>query len=110
MKDAPAGRGVAGRSAISALAAIGHPSTIPLFEVQTTSGYPAHRWAAYEGLARSGGAIAAVRRIGKAGPTLAAAPAHFEPQSRRLPNRDRKPLLGAAMDSAFPQGKIRFGG
>ena len=31
-------RGVAGRSAISALAAIGHASTIPLFEAQTTSG------------------------------------------------------------------------
>ena len=36
-------RGVAGRAAISALAAIGHPSKIPLFEAQTTSGYPAHR-------------------------------------------------------------------
>ena len=56
-------RGVAGRSAISALAAIGHPSTIPLFEAQTTSGYPAHRWAAYEGLARSRGATAAAPRI-----------------------------------------------
>jgi HEAT repeat protein len=56
-------RGVAGRSAISALAAIGHPSKIPLFEAQTTSGYPAHRRAAYEGLARSGGAVAAASRI-----------------------------------------------
>jgi HEAT repeat protein len=56
-------RGVAGRAAISALAAIGHPSRIPLFEAQTTSGYPAHRWAAYEGLARSGGAAAAAPRI-----------------------------------------------
>ena len=56
-------RGVAGRSAISALAAIGHPSKIPLFEVQTTSGYPAHRWAAYQGLARSRGAAAAATRI-----------------------------------------------
>jgi len=56
-------RGVAGRSAISALAAIGHPSTIPLFDAQTTSGYPAHRTAAYEGLERSGGAAAAVPRI-----------------------------------------------
>ena len=56
-------RGVAGRSAISALAAIGHPSSIPLFEAQTTSGYPAHRKAAYEGLARSGGAAAAAPRI-----------------------------------------------
>jgi HEAT repeat protein len=56
-------RGSAGRSAISALAAIGHPSTIPLFEAQTTSGYPVHRRAAYEGLARSGGAAAAAVRI-----------------------------------------------
>jgi HEAT repeat protein len=56
-------RGVAGRSAISALAAIGHPSKIPLFEAQTTSGYPAHRKAAYEGLARSGGAAADAPRI-----------------------------------------------
>ena len=56
-------RGAAGRSAISALAAIGHPSTIPLFEAQTTSGYPAHRRAAYEGLARSGRAAAAAPRI-----------------------------------------------
>jgi len=56
-------RGVAGRSAISALAAIGYPSTIPLFEAQTTSGYPAHRKAAYEGLARSGAAAAAAPRI-----------------------------------------------
>jgi len=56
-------RGVAGRSAISALAAIGHPSTIPLFEAQTTSGNSAHRTAAYEGLARSRGAAAAAPRI-----------------------------------------------
>jgi HEAT repeat protein len=56
-------RGVAGRSAISALAAIGHPSTIPLFDAQTRSGYPAHRRAAYEGLARSGDAPAAAPRI-----------------------------------------------
>jgi HEAT repeat protein len=56
-------RGVVGRAAISALAAIGHPSTIPLFEAQTTSGYPAHRRAAFEGLARSGGATAAAPRI-----------------------------------------------
>src|SRR5262245_60259376 len=56
-------RGVAGRSAISALAAIGHPSKIPLFEAQATSGYPAHRRAAFEGLARSGGAGAAATRI-----------------------------------------------
>src|SRR5262249_16270550 len=56
-------RGVAGRSAISALAAIGQPSNIPLFEAQATSGYPAHRKAAFEGLARSGGAGAAAPRI-----------------------------------------------
>ncbi len=56
-------RGVAGRSAISALAAIGQPSTIPLFEAQATSGYPAHRKAAFEGLARSGGIAAAAPRI-----------------------------------------------
>ena len=56
-------RGVAGRSAISALASIGHPSTIRLFEAQTTSRYPAHRRAAYEGLARSGRAGAAMPRI-----------------------------------------------
>jgi HEAT repeat protein len=56
-------RGAVGRSAISALASIGHPSTISLFEEQTTSGYPAHRKAAYEGLARSGGAAAAATRI-----------------------------------------------
>lgn len=56
-------RGAAGRSAISALAAIGSPSTIPLFEKEMTSGYPAHRRAAYEGLARSGSAAAAAPRI-----------------------------------------------
>jgi HEAT repeat protein len=56
-------RGSAGRSAISALAAIGHRSTIPLFEAQTTSRYPAHRRAAYEGLARTGGAAATAPRI-----------------------------------------------
>jgi HEAT repeat protein len=56
-------RGVVGRSAISALAAIGQRSTIPLFETQATSGYPAHRKAAFEGLARSGAAGAAAPRI-----------------------------------------------
>ena len=56
-------RGAAGRAAISALAAIGHPVKIPLFETETKSGYPAHRRAAYEGLARSGGAAAAALRI-----------------------------------------------
>jgi HEAT repeat protein len=56
-------RGSAGRSAISALAEIGHPSTIPMFETQTSSGNSVHRRAAYEGLARSGGAAAAAPRI-----------------------------------------------
>jgi HEAT repeat protein len=56
-------RGAAGRSAISALAAIGHRSTIPLFEAQTASRYPVHRRAAYEGLARSGAAAAAAPHI-----------------------------------------------
>jgi HEAT repeat protein len=56
-------RGIAGRSAISALAAIGHSSTIPMFQEQTLSGYPAHRRAAYEGLARSGAAATSVPRI-----------------------------------------------
>ncbi len=56
-------RGAAGRSALSALGAIGHSSSIPLFEAQTTSGYPAHRRAAYEGLARSGRAGAVAPRI-----------------------------------------------
>jgi HEAT repeat protein len=56
-------RGAAGRSAISALAAIGHPSTLPLFEKEMSSGYPAHRRAAYEGLARSGSAATAAPRI-----------------------------------------------
>ena len=56
-------RGIAGRSALTALGAIGHSSSIPLFEAQTTSGYPAHRRAAYEGLARSGRAAAIAPRI-----------------------------------------------
>jgi HEAT repeat protein len=56
-------RGSAGRAALSALGAIGQESSIPLFEAQTTSGYPAHRRAAYEGLARSGRAAAAAPRI-----------------------------------------------
>lgn len=56
-------RGSAGRAALSALGAIGRESSIPLFEAQTTSGYPAHRRAAYEGLARSGRAAAAAPRI-----------------------------------------------
>jgi len=56
-------RGVAGRSALTALGAIGHSSSVPLFEAQTTSAYPAHRRAAYEGLARSGRASAIAPRI-----------------------------------------------
>jgi len=56
-------RGAAGRSAIGALAAIGHPTSIPLFEAQTRSAYPAHRKSAYEGLARSGRAGTAAPRI-----------------------------------------------
>jgi HEAT repeat protein len=56
-------RGIAGRSALTALGAIGHSSSIPLFEAQITSGYPAHRRAAYEGLARSGRAGAIAPRI-----------------------------------------------
>jgi len=56
-------RGSAGRAALSALGAVGQESSIPLFEAQTTSGYPAHRKAAYEGLARSGRAAAAAPRI-----------------------------------------------
>ena len=56
-------RGVAGRSALTALGAIGHPSSVPVFEAQTTSAYPAHRRAAYEGLARSGRAGAIAPRI-----------------------------------------------
>ena len=55
-------RGAAGRAAINALAAIGDSSSVPLFEAQTTSGYPAHRKAAYEGLARSGRAAAVAQR------------------------------------------------
>ncbi len=56
-------RGAAGRAALSALAAIGSAASVPLFEAQTTAGYPAHRRAAYEGLVRSGRAAAAAPRI-----------------------------------------------
>ena len=56
-------RGAAGRAALSALGAIGQESSNPLFDAQTTSGYPAHRRAAYEGLARSGRAVAVAPRI-----------------------------------------------
>jgi HEAT repeat protein len=56
-------RGIAGRAALTALGAIGHASSIPLFEAQTMSGYPAHRRAAYEGLAHAGRAGAMAPRI-----------------------------------------------
>jgi HEAT repeat protein len=56
-------RGVAGRSALDALARIGDPSSAPLFEAQTGSGYPAHRRSAYEGLARTGTAKITAPRI-----------------------------------------------
>jgi HEAT repeat protein len=56
-------RGSAGRSSLDALASIAAPSSIPLFETQLTSGYPAHRKSAYEGLARSGRARDAAPRI-----------------------------------------------
>jgi HEAT repeat protein len=59
-------RGIAGRAAIGALGAIGSSSSITLFQAQSTSGYPAHRKAAYEGLARSGQARAAWPRIEEA--------------------------------------------
>jgi HEAT repeat protein len=56
-------RGVAGRAAIDALARIGSPQSRPLFEAQTESRYPAHRRAAYEGLARLGNLGPAAPRI-----------------------------------------------
>src|SRR5262245_8988778 len=56
-------RGIAGRSAISALAAIAHRSTLALFEEESVSKNPAHRQAAYEGLARLRITAAAVPRI-----------------------------------------------
>lgn len=56
-------RGAAGRAAIDALARIASPSSRPIFEAQTASGYPAHRQAAYEGLARIGELGDAVGRI-----------------------------------------------
>jgi HEAT repeat protein len=56
-------RGSAGRASLDALAHIGAPASIPLFETQVTSGYPAHRKSAYEGLARSGRARDAAARI-----------------------------------------------
>jgi HEAT repeat protein len=62
-------RGAAGRAAIDALARIGSAQTRSLFEVQTDSGYPAHRRAAYEGLARIG-------QLGVAAPRIEAAMAN----------------------------------
>jgi len=59
-------RGVAGRAAIDALARIGSSQSRALFEAQTESGYPAHRRAAYEGLARLG-------NLGPASPRIEAA-------------------------------------
>jgi HEAT repeat protein len=56
-------RGVAGRAAIDALGRIASPSSRALFELQTDSGYPAHRQAAYEGLARIGGLEPVAPRI-----------------------------------------------
>jgi HEAT repeat protein len=56
-------RGIAGRSALDALARIGDPSSAPLFEAETDSSYPAHRQSAYEGLARTGTAKVTAPRI-----------------------------------------------
>ena len=56
-------KGIAGRAALDALARIGDPSSAPLFEAQTDSGYPAHRQSAYEGLARTGTAKVTASRI-----------------------------------------------
>jgi HEAT repeat protein len=56
-------RGVAGRAAIDALGRIGDDASVPLFESQTGSGYPAHRRAAYEGLARTRAAKVTANRI-----------------------------------------------
>jgi HEAT repeat protein len=59
-------RGVAGRAAIGALGAIGDSSSNTLFMMQSKLGYPAHRKAAYEGLARTGQARVAFPRIEEA--------------------------------------------
>jgi HEAT repeat protein len=56
-------RGVAGRAAIDALARIADDASVPLFESQSGSGYPAHRRAAYEGLARTRAAKVSASRI-----------------------------------------------
>ncbi|HSC26891.1 MAG TPA: HEAT repeat domain-containing protein [Vicinamibacterales bacterium] len=56
-------RGVAGRSALDALARIADASSVPLFHAQTESHYPAHRQSAYEGLARTGTAKVTLDRI-----------------------------------------------
>jgi HEAT repeat protein len=49
-------RGIAGRQALDALARIGDPRSVPLFETHRGSDHPERRMAAYEGLARSGAA------------------------------------------------------
>ena len=54
-------RGIAGRQALDALARIGDPRSIPVFEACRGSDRPDRRVAAYEGLARSGAAKAAAR-------------------------------------------------
>jgi len=56
-----AGRAAIGRSARSS------PSERPLFEAQDHAGYPAHRKAAYDGLARSGSAGAVEERSSRDG-------------------------------------------
>jgi HEAT repeat protein len=59
-------RGVAGRAAIDALARIADDASVPLFESQSGSGYPAHRRAAFEGLARTRAAKVSANRIAAA--------------------------------------------
>jgi HEAT repeat protein len=56
-------KGIAGRAALDGLARIGDPASVPLFEAQTDSDYPAHRQSAYEGLARTGTAKVTAPRI-----------------------------------------------
>jgi HEAT repeat protein len=51
--------GIAGRTALDALARIGHKSTAPLFAQEKFSKSDAHRISAYEGIARIGGVPAA---------------------------------------------------
>jgi HEAT repeat protein len=50
--------GIAGRTALEALARIAHPSTAPLFARERLSKSEAHRRSAYEGIARLGGIAA----------------------------------------------------